>query len=102
MSPSIHDVVDVALDVLPRHRHARGRELGHAHRDAIAPAFEHVDDMRAGRAVEFEMRPLRGAVAHQPGRDAARAVAALLRLRAVGVEDAIARRPHAGCAALRR
>ena len=47
--------------------------------------------MRARRAVEVEARALRRTVAHDERGDAARTVAALLRLRAVGVPDAIAR-----------
>ena len=73
----------------------RGREARHAHRDAVVMQVEHLHGVGAGGAVEFEVAgeaafgvDLR-TVAQHPGGDAARAVAALLRRRAVGIPDAV-------------
>src|SRR3546814_5762705 len=65
----------------------RWLEPRHAHGDAVAPVAKRFHCVGAGGAVEVERSAVGRAVAHQPGRDAARAVAALLRGRAVGVPD---------------
>src|SRR3546814_19418750 len=56
---------------------------------AVAPVAKRVHCVGAGGAFEVERSSVGRAVAHQPGRDAARAVAALLRGRAVGVPDPV-------------
>jgi len=73
-------------------RDVRGQEIGPAHVERVAVAGQALDLDRAGRAVEREARRFRSTFAHQPGGDAARAVAALLRGAAVAVPDPVAGR----------
>lgn len=55
--------------------------------------------MRADGAIDDETLALGDAIAHQPGGDTARAIAALARCRAVGIPDAVGR--HGAFAARR-
>jgi hypothetical protein len=66
--------------------------LRHAHRDGVTIPVKAGHCMRAGGTVENEDSPgaRHRAIAHQPCRHAARAIAALPRSAAVGVPDAVA------------
>src|SRR3546814_18764853 len=76
-------------DLCPSMR--RRIELRHAHGDAIVAIGQALDRMRTAWAVDGEPVASGGTVAHQPGRDAARAVAALTGLAAVAVPHAVRR-----------
>ena len=65
------------------------REVRHAHVDADAPGREHAGLDHPGRAVHAQRPAARPAAPPQEFGDAARPVAALLDLAAVGIEDAV-------------
>src|SRR5207342_201184 len=79
----------------PEEGNVGGIEPRDPHFDAKA-LTDTLDAMRSRRTVEDEALAGRAALAHQPRGDAARAIAALHRIAAVGIPDAVARRGARG------